>query len=271
MDASLAELPQLITPCISLAKKAGQRILEIYRSNTEIKIHLKSDSTPVTYADIVAHEVIVEGLKQLTPAIPILSEEGTKIPFAVRQPWQTYWLIDPLDGTKEFIHQTDEFTVNIALIHEGHSILGVIYAPVLDVCYYAYANAGAYKQVTNKSPVKIHTVKAPMNTLRITVSRRHSLEAAELFIQRIPDHVKIPKGSSLKTCFVAEGLADVYPCFGKTSEWDMGAAQCVIEEAGGAMLDLHFQSITFNQKESLLNPPLLVVGDKDYNWSQFLV
>lgn len=270
MDVSVVQLPELIAPCISLAKKAGLCILEIYQNNAEINIQIKPDSTPVTYADIAAHDVITVGLKQLTPNVPILSEEGAKIPFTDRQSWQTYWLIDPLDGTKEFIHRTDEFTVNIALIHKGHSILGVIYAPVLDVCYYAYANAGAYKQIANSAPQKIHTVRTDENNLRITVSRRHSLAAAETFIEQIPNPVKIPKGSSLKTCLVAEGLADAYPCFGKTSEWDMGAAQCVIEEAGGCMIDLQFQPIKFNQQESLLNPPLLVIGDKDYNWRQFL-
>lgn len=270
MEASLAQLPELITPCVTLAKKAGSSILEFYQNNREINIQLKADATPVTHADIAAHNVIVAGLKQLTPTIPILSEEGAKIPFADRQSWQTYWLIDPLDGTKEFIHQTDEFTVNIALIHQGHSILGVIYAPVLDVCYYAYANAGAYKQIADNAPQKIHSSRVDDKNLRITVSRRHSLSAAETFIEQLPNSVKIPRGSSLKTCLVAEGAADAYPCFGKTSEWDMGAAQCVIEEAGGSMIDLQFQPIKFNQQESLLNPPLLVIGDKDYNWRQFL-
>lgn len=267
MDVNLA---QIIEPCVAIAKNAGARILEIYQGSDALNIQIKADSTPVTYADIAAHNVIVEGLTALTPQIPILSEEGANIPVEVRRQWQTYWLIDPLDGTKEFIHRTDEFTVNIALIHQGHSLLGVIYAPVLDSCYYAYANAGAYKQIGNAKAEKIHTVKARNNQLRITVSRRHSLEVAESFIQNIPSHTKYPKGSSLKTCFIAEGSADVYPCFGKTSEWDMGAAQCIIEEAGGAMLDLDFQPIKFNQKESLLNPPLLVIGDTDYNWKQYL-
>lgn len=264
------DLPQLLQPCIALAKKAGQRILEIYQNCTDIGIQIKADSTPVTHADIAAHDIILAGLTQLTPDIPVLSEEGASISFAVRQQWETYWLIDPLDGTKEFIHRTGEFTVNIALIHQGHSILGVIYAPVSDLCYFAYTKGGAYKQIASQEPVKIHTVKADPQQLRIAVSRRHSLALAESFMQRIPAHEKISKGSSLKTCVIAEGSADAYPCFGKTSEWDMGAAQCIIEEAGGAMVDLEFQPIRFNQKESLLNPPLLVIGDPDYNWGRFL-
>lgn len=263
-------LVPLIEPCIELAKKAGTAILNLYHSNTEIDVQIKADATPVTEADLIAHNIIAEGLKELTPDIPVLSEEGAKIPFEIRQQWHTYWLIDPLDGTKEFIHKTDEFTVNIALIHQGHSILGVIYVPVLDVCYYAYTGGGAFKQTAAGLPVAIHTVKTDSNNLRVTVSRRHSLEKAAVFIQKIPSHTKIPKGSSLKTCVIAEGAADVYPCFGKTSEWDMGAAQCIIEEAGGAMTDLQFQPIRFNTKESLLNPPLLVVGDKDYNWKKYI-
>ncbi len=263
-------LEQLVKPCIFLAKEAGLAILEIYNSGAEINVQIKSDSTPVTQADLIAHHIIVNGLKDLTPNIPILSEEGAKIPFAVRQQWQTYWLIDPLDGTKEFIHKTDEFTVNIALIHQGHSVFGVIYAPVLKLCYSAYLHGGTFKQVANEHSIQIHTTKVDINHLRVTVSRRHDVERSTRFIQKIPSHTKIPKGSSLKTCFIAEGSADVYPCFGKTSEWDMGAAQCIIEEAGGAMTDLYFNPIKFNYKESLLNPPLLVVGDKDYNWAKYI-
>lgn len=268
MDINLKEL---INPCIELAKKAGVKTLEFYKTNVDLGIKTKLDSTPVTNADIAAHNVIVEGLKALTPELPILSEEAANIPYHERKQWNVYWLIDPVDGTKEFINQTDEFTVNIALIKNGHSILGVIYAPVLDDCYFAYENQGAYKQHKNQTPAKITSRRVDPKSLFATVSRRHSVQQAVSFLEKIPNHTKIPKGSSLKTCLIAEGLADAYPCFGKTSEWDMGAAQCIIEEAGGMMVSLEFQPIVFNQKESLLNPPLLVVGDRDYNWGQYFI
>jgi len=268
MDINLQEL---IKPCVALSKKAGLKALEFYKSNMDLGIETKSDATPVTNADMAAHNVIVEGLKKLTPDIPILSEEAANIPYEERRQWNFYWLIDPVDGTKEFINQTEEFTVNIALIENGRSVLGVIYAPVLKDCYFAYKNNGAFKQHSDQIPVKISSRKLDPDNLCAMVSRRHSVRQAVTFLDKIPSHTKIPKGSSLKSCIIAEGLADAYPCFGKTSEWDMGAAQCIIEEAGGMMVDLKFQPIVFNQKESLLNPPLLVVGDKDYNWGQYFV
>lgn len=270
MNSKEYNLKNLLEPCVSIAKLAGEKILEFYKSKLELSITLKKDSTPVTKADLTAHMLIAKHLNQLTSDIPILSEEAANIPFKERKKWDIYWLIDPLDGTKEFINQTDEFTVNIALIKGGKAILGVIYAPVFKECYFAAEHQGAYKQNKNEAPKRIHTRKVDSTHLKAMVSRRHNVDKAIKFLELIPNHVKIAKGSSLKSCLVAEGLADVYPCFGKTSEWDMGAAQCVVEEAGGIMFDLDANPILFNQKESLLNPPLLVVGDKDYNWKQLI-
>lgn len=259
---------QLLNEIIELAKEAGNAILTFYKKKLEIQV--KSDNTPVTVADLKAHTVIVEKLQTLTPNIPILSEEDADIDYEVRRGWHRYWLIDPLDGTKEFIHETDEFTVNIALIDNGKAVLGVIYAPVLQSLYFASKGFGAYKLTKEQAFMPIKTQKIKDTPIKVAISRRHVTKSARAFLNQIPDIVKMPKGSSLKTCLVAEGLADVYPCLGKTSEWDMGAAQCIIEEAGGMMVDLNFHPIRFNQKASLLNPPLLVAGDKDYNWKQFI-
>ena len=266
------ELEKIILPVLDLAKKAGSEILSLYRNSKTIKVTRKADASPVTEADMSAHRIIDAGLRQLTPNIPILSEEAADISYTTRSQWSTYWLIDPLDGTKEFIHRTDEFTVNIALIKDHQPILGVIVAPVFDLSYFAYRNGGAFKQLGQSSAHKIDVRYLPKTeSWIITLSRHHSTDGVKRFLENIDHpHELITKGSSLKSCLVAEGQADVYPCLGNTSEWDIAAAQCVVEEAGGKVITIDRQPLRYNIKSSLINPPLLVFGDGSYDWFQFV-
>jgi len=257
----------LIEPIIDLAREAAQKILEIYKSDFDI--NRKHDSTPVTTADLAAHHCIVDGLKEITPSIPVLSEESASIPFSVRKKWQTYWLVDPLDGTREFIKQNGEFTVNIALIHNHQPILGVIYVPVSNVCYYGCQSQGAFK-LTDDVKKPIHVNKKRSDNIIIASSRSHAKTSLDQFIEEVGEHELILMGSSLKSCLVAEGVADIYPRLGLTSEWDTAAAQCIVEEAGGFITDLDLNKLRYNTKESLLNPDFLVFGDNTIDWKNYL-
>jgi 3'(2'), 5'-bisphosphate nucleotidase len=259
----------LLSSVIALSKQAGQAILAVYHDPTVMEVVEKSDHSPLTTADLAAHHCIVRGLQQLTPDWPILSEESKAIDFSTRQQWQRYWLVDPLDGTKEFIQRNGEFTVNIALIDNHQPVLGVVYVPVTDVCYYAEQGQGAYKQVQNNRAEFIHCQPCRHDHLRIMVSRRHGERALEKFLATFPRIEKLSMGSSLKFCMIAEGKADLYPRLGLTSEWDTAAAQCVVEQAGGQVLSFaHNTVLSYNTKDSLLNPYFLVSGDPTVNWLQ---
>ena len=266
MDKKL--LQEWQAPMVSLAIKAGARILDFYRYGFDVE-H-KSDLTPLTQADIAAHEIIEEGLQQLTPDIPILSEEGENIPFAVRRQWQLYWLVDPLDGTREFIRRNDEFTVNIALIENGRPIMGLIHAPELEQCYFASRGLGAYKKANDQKPKRIYVKSSCRKPVIIAGSRSHPSAEFNRFIANIGDYKMLSMGSALKSCLVAEGTADIYARLGPTSEWDTAAAQCIVEEAGGKLTDTHMQPLCYNTKDSLLNPHFFVFGDCGVDWSKFL-
>jgi 3'(2'), 5'-bisphosphate nucleotidase len=263
-------LQNLIPALLKLAKQAGDAIMDCYQKTT-VCVEIKADRTPVTQADKLANDIIYQGLLALTPHIPIISEEETAAPFQTRQHWPLLWLVDPLDGTKEFLHHTDEFTVNIALIADGYPIIGIIYAPVLRCYYFASRGNGAFKQQDNAPAHPIHTRPVPLDSpLTVIASRRHAQGRLAAFTADFPDHVMIHKGSSLKSCLIAEGQADIYPCLGPTCEWDMAAAQCILEEAGGKVMDAQGQPFRYNVKPTLVNPPLVVVGDKDYDWGSIL-
>lgn len=256
---------------IALAKAAGEAVLEIYTNEQPLDIRQKSDNTPVTIADMQAHGIIVSGLKKITPDIPVLSEEAANIPFATRRHWQQYWLLDPLDGTKEFIGRTGDFSINIALISDHQPILGVIYGPVSGICYYALTGQGAFKHVAGQlHAVPIHSSPCDIDHLRIAVSRRHSVDKVRTRLGHLPDVQLTLMGSSFKSCLVAEGQVDLYPRMGDTSEWDTAAAQCIVEEAGGMIMDLEGQRLEYNRRDSLINPWFLVVGDKQINWLNIL-
>lgn len=259
----------LLTPALEVAIEAGKRILEIYEAGFEVEV--KQDLTPLTEADLAAHKVIEEGLKEITPTVPTLTEESTDIPFSERSRWQRYWLVDPLDGTREFIERTGEFTVNIALIQDHQPVLGIIYAPVLGVYYYACKGEGAFKREATSDPYPIQARRWQGGPLIVTCSRiTHQGGHLEEFLSKLGEHETVIMGGALKSCLVAEGKADIYPRLGPTSEWDTAAAQCIVEEAGGHITDTSMQVMQYNRKEELLNPHFFAFGDTDQDWSEFL-
>ena len=253
-----------LEPVIRLALSAGEKVMAVYNQHEDAVIDVKQDGSPLTEADRVAHECIVAGLNELTPDLPVLSEESTDIPYSERVEWSRYWLVDPLDGTKEFIARTGDFTVNIALIDEHHTILGVVYAPVLQTCYFACKERGAYKRFSDGTRQAIHTASwQEADVLRIISSRRHGIKDLAPFLAQLQRYEMLEMGSSLKFCMVAEGSADIYPRFGLTSEWDTAAAQCIVEEAGGAIVDHHGLPLQYNTRDSLLNPYFYAIGNRN--------
>jgi 3'(2'), 5'-bisphosphate nucleotidase len=256
---------------IAICRKAGDAIMQVYAG--EIDVQCKSDRSPLTQADLASHRIIEAGLGQLTPAIPVLSEESANIPYAVRSQWHQYWLVDPLDGTREFIKRNGEFTVNIALIQEDRPVLGVVYAPVMDLLYFADEH-GAFKQQDQQTAIAIQARALNMQSITVAGSRSHADARLQGFIKNIEKKLSpiklISMGSSLKICMVAEGLADLYPRLGLTSEWDTAAAQCVLEKAGGSLVDTTGKPLLYNTKESLLNPEFFAAGATGYDWRQYL-
>lgn len=236
----------------------------------DISITHKEDNSPLTQADLSAHEMITSGLRTLTPDIPVISEESVSIPYDERKSWDKYWLVDPLDGTREFIKRNGEFTVNIALIDHHLPIFGVVYAPALDLLFFGAKGKGAFKRIGSKSPQPIHARAFDPTQVTIAGSRSHAGERLLNFLDRIGPHMLISMGSSLKICLVAEGRADVYPRLGLTSEWDTAAAQCVLEEAGGYLLGTDGNALRYNTKDSLLNPEFFAVGAASPDWSKYL-
>jgi len=232
-----------------IARDAGVAIMEIYNSD-EFDVQLKGDDSPLTKADLAAHRVIVDGLQKLSVQYPIISEESADIDWELRRHWNRYWLVDPLDGTKEFIKRNGEFTVNIALIEKGEPICGVVYAPVLDATYVGERDKGAF---LNGEQIQVEQ-NAP-ETLRIVGSRSHASQETTDWLEALgKPYQMVPMGSSLKICLVAEGKADIYPRLGPTSEWDTAAAHAVLNAAGGSITTLDGEPLRYNQKESFLNP-----------------
>jgi len=263
----MKEPSRFLGPVVALAAEAGRKILEIYHS--DFRVGRKDDNSPLTAADLAAHHCLVEGLQVLRPIYPVLSEESAELPYEERQEWETYWLIDPLDGTKEFIKRNGEFTVNIALIHQHQPVLGVVYAPALETCYFASEGCGAYKKVGDQEPRQIYVRAKTPQRLTVVGSRSHQTSELATYLGRLGEHELKPVGSSLKFCLVAEGAADLYPRIGRTSEWDTGAAHCIVEAAGGGVTDLRGQPLSYNTKPSLLNPYFLVFGDTSREWYRY--
>ena len=260
-------LLNLSDPVLDIAQQAGQEILRVY--NTEFEIERKDDKSPLTEADKAAHNIICAGLEQLKPKLPILSEESASIDFSERQQWETYWLVDPLDGTREFIKRNGEFTVNIALIHNHMPVLGIVFVPVTNEAYVGVKNTGAFK-IVNNTKENIKTRSTDKNNITVAGSRSHGNERQQQFMQNLGDVEKLAIGSSLKFCLVAEGKVDIYPRFGPTSEWDTAAAQCVVEQAGGMVVTHDMKTLSYNTKDSVLNPEFLAIGDSEFDWSIYL-
>ena len=256
---SNADLAALLARIVQLARSAGAAIMEVYRSE-DFGETSKADNSPLTLADLAAHNVIVAGLSKLESAYPILSEEDANISYAVRSKWTRFWLVDPLDGTKEFLKRNGEFTVNIALVENGVPVLGVVYAPVLDVCYSAARGSGAFVQRDGKAAQPIKAIPHQAGAaIKVVASRSHSDERTAALLKKLGEHECISMGSSLKLCLVAEAAAHFYPRLGPTMEWDTAAANAVVNEAGGMVCDLNQQPLRYN-KEDLHNPEFLVLA-----------
>lgn len=258
---------ELLDEIKSLALKAGDAILKVY-SSADFGTTFKEEGSPLTLADKASHSIITDGLSRISPGIPVLSEESDAAPYEVRKAWERFWLIDPLDGTKEFIKRNNEFTVNIALIAGNAPVMGVVYAPVFRVMYYASAGAGAFKD-TDGATTRISAPDYRGAMLKVVGSRSHAGEELGRFVERIGQAELVSMGSSLKLCLVAEGAAHLYPRFGPTMEWDTAAAQCVVEEAGGTVTDLKGQRLCYNKKE-LRNPFFMVCGNPPFPWQGIL-
>ena len=264
---SSASPAALLEPVLAIALEAGRRIMAVYKS--EFAVTHKDDTSPLTQADLAAHDHIVRELSALTPELPVLSEESAAVPYAERKTWSRYWLVDPLDGTKEFIKRNGEFTVNIALIDHGRPVMGVVYAPALELTYMGALGEGAWRVREGKRE-SIRTRKTPARPA-LVVTKSHRDETLDVLLAKLPAHDAVSKGSSLKLCLVAEGAADFYPRTGPTSEWDTGAGQAVAEAAGARVLRLpDFAPLAYNQKDSLLNPGFLVIGEPAYGWEKHL-
>lgn len=255
----------------AIARRAGTVIMEVYTGNYQVDT--KQDGSPLTTADRRAHGVILSGLVTLTPDIPVLSEESEQRDHDARAQWPVFWLVDPLDGTKEFIKGNDEFTVNIALIDGGAPVLGVVHVPALETMYWAFHGGEACKAARQQAPQPLRVRSYRGGRATVVASRSHGRGALKAFLEKLRNaegdcEIK-SMGSALKICLVAEGTADVYPRLGPTSEWDTAAAHCILNVAGGRLLDPAGRELVYN-KPSILNPWFLAVGAGGYNWPRFV-
>jgi 3'(2'), 5'-bisphosphate nucleotidase len=261
-DDRLAELAGRVR---DVAVKAGEAILEVY-GREDFGVVRKADQSPLTEADLASHRVIRDALARLTPDIPLLSEESADIAYEIRSGWREYWLVDPLDGTKEFVNRRDEFTVNIALVRDHEPTLGVVHVPVSGVTYSGVAGAGATRQSAGGDPEPIRVQRPCARPVRVVGSRSHANPKLEGFLKRLGEYRLVSMGSSLKFCLLAEGGADFYPRLGPTSEWDTAAAHAVVLGAGGRVVTLDGRPLQYNRKASFLNPEFLVIGDTGPDW-----
>lgn len=265
---------ELLQRVMALAASAGEVILSFYVGVDKLQVDTKEDFSPVTIADRAANQLLEARLPELLP-LPLLSEESFIPPYSERSSWQRYWLVDPLDGTREFLSGTGDFTVNIALIESGRPVLGVVYVPVSGVGYGGLQGVGAWRHINEQwEPISVRSMAGRISAgepLKMVASRRHGggtvTRLRDFLVERFGEVVLQPVGSSLKQCLVAEGAADIYPHFWPTSEWDTAAGQAVVEAAGGAFLDIDFRPLRYNSKPSLLNPHFYVIADRNYGWA----
>ncbi len=261
----MSAVPNFAVRIGDIARAAGDAILEVYRS--DFAVQTKADESPLTAADLAAQRVIVAGLSALDPLLPIVSEEACALDWSERRQWSRYWLVDPLDGTREFVKRNGEFTVNIALIDQHRSVLGVVLAPVTGELWVAERDEGSWLQPTPGADWQRIRSRPLAQPPVLAGSRSHG-SARENALHALlgSGYARVPLGSSLKFCLIARGEADVYLRLGPTSEWDTAAAQCVLEEAGGAVLDLQGETFRYNRGESLLNPEFVAIGDRAIDW-----
>lgn len=265
----MKSMQELLPAIIDIAEQAGAAIMPFYCHDCVTVA--KQDQSPLTEADLAAHRLIVARLAAIS-ALPVLSEESVQLPWQERRKWTRYWLVDPLDGTKEFLKSNGEFSVNIALIEEGRPVLGVVHAPALQRTYYAARGLGAFRRDQDKVPQPIHVSPKADGPWRVVGSRSHCDSRTDAFLAALGEVELVPMGSSLKFCVLAEGGADLYPRLGPTSEWDTAAAQCVVEQAGGEVLqvlDDGLVPLRYNAKESLLNPDFIACAARSPAWMAF--
>ncbi|MDK9737796.1 3'(2'),5'-bisphosphate nucleotidase CysQ [Vibrio sp. D404a] len=266
------DLSHLLPSVIEVARSAGQLILEIYEKK-DYEEYTKSDDTPVTSADLAAHKLISQRLSELTPDIPVLSEEAADISLEKRSQWDRYWLVDPLDGTQEFIARSGDFATIIALIEHNKPVMGVVYGPVSGVTYYAYDGKGAWKipDLNDSVKIKTHRHELPNQPIAMAISRRQDINRITSRMSPKWNYDLVPLGSAaLKACLVAEGAVDCYLRLGPTGEWDTAATQCIVEEAGGRILSTQLEPLSYNERETLENPNFIVLGDADLPWAEIL-
>ena len=258
-----------INKIIEISMDAGRVIMGIYK--TDFHIENKEDRSPLTKADIASHEVIFRSLRKLTPNIPVLSEESSRIPLSERIRWKEYWLVDPLDGTKEFIKRNGEFTTNIALIRNNRPIFGAIHAPAKGETYWGTQEDGSYYMNGNSSS-DVQIIRVSENTnnkLKIVSSRSHPSPILNSLINKIDDYELVTIGSSLKFCLVAKGDADFYPRLGPTSEWDIAAGEAIVKYAGGCIYTLEGELINYNLKNTYINPSFFVCKN-EHLWKEMV-
>ena len=255
--------PLLIEKIQCIAREAGKAILSYY--GQPVPVEKKADDSPLTKADLAAHHVIVDGLQALDDSIPVLSEEASEVAFEERKKWKDFWVVDPMDGTKEFIKQTGEFTVNIALVRLGKPVLGVVYVPAKDLYYWAEQGQGAFKQQGEEAAFSIKVRSPDKKRPGIVASRDHAGPMVQELLERFPGAETQSMGSSLKFCLIAEGKADIYLRDVPTMEWDTAAAQCVVEQAGGVVQDIGGNRLGYN-KPVLRNPSIITLGEASFIW-----
>jgi 3'(2'), 5'-bisphosphate nucleotidase len=259
-----------------LCAEAGVAIVEIYNSTQPVNVEYKSDTSPLTEADKRAHDVIVSGLYAMTPGWPILSEEQDLPDFEQRNSWGTYWLVDPMDGTREFVERTGEFTVNVALIEHGVATLGIVYLPVEKIAYIGIPEQAFAIKVENgkKTPLRVSTAQrsVPVTVLSSSRYQGGKLECCMLRLTKhFGDIERLQAGSALKFCYLAEGRGDIYPRFSPCCEWDTAAGQAVLEAAGGSLVDLDFNPLRYNQQQSIMSPNFYGLGRTGTSWKEVLI
>jgi 3'(2'), 5'-bisphosphate nucleotidase len=263
------ELSSLAGRVAEIARAAGREILDEYAQAQSART-LKEDASPVTAADLRAHRLIAHALAALTPGVPVLSEEAVRPSYAERSRWPRHWLVDPLDGTREFLSRNGEFTVNIALIEAHAPVLGVVHVPVRDTTYGGVPQAGAWRQTGDSPAAALQVAACAADPVRVVGSRSHRGDSLDGFLARLGPHELRAIGSSLKFCLLAEGAADVYPRLTPTSEWDTAAAHAVLVAAGGAVVELDGQALRYNTRAELLNPSFVAYGDRRRDWLALL-
>ncbi len=260
------EADELIQSVMDISKRAADVVMDIYAK--PFRVRHKPDASPLTDADVASDTLINQALAALTPEHPVLSEESECPSFEQRSKWRRYWLVDPLDGTQNFVSHRRDFTINVALVDQHVPVLGVIYVPGDDSCYYAHAGGGAYRIDHEGKPRRLWVTAKAEQPIRVVTSRSRRNPLTGAFIESLGE-VRIERvGSALKSCRVAEGAADVYPGFSRTSEWDTAAAQCIVEEAGGKMIDTDGRPLRYNTRAGLRNPGFLAIGDTGRDWTR---